>query len=263
MSYFAKKIKLILPPFIFTVLKNIYVGIRFCCRYYFFIQDYLKFKEISETDNRFSLKWKSRYPRLDDKTNQTNFNRHYVYHTAWAARVVEKIKPEFHTDISSSLYFSSIVSAFVPVKFYDYRPANLNLNNYSGEKADLLSLPFNDESLKSLSCMHTVEHVGLGRYGDSLDAQGDLKAIKELIRVLARGGSLLFVAPIGKPKILYNAHRVYSYAMIREYFSDLHLKEFALIPENEKDGGLVYNPSQDLINKQKADGCGCFWFIKE
>ncbi len=34
--------------------------------------------------------------------------------------------------------------------------------------------------------MHVVEHVGLGRYGDPLDPDGDLKAIAELKRVTAR-----------------------------------------------------------------------------
>jgi hypothetical protein len=36
--------------------------------------------------------------------------------------------------------------------------------------------------------MHVVEHIGLGRYGEPMDEQGDLKAIEELKRVLAPGG---------------------------------------------------------------------------
>ena len=74
--------------------------------------------------------------------------------------------------------------------------------------ADLANLPFEINSVQSLSCMHTVEHVGLGRYGDPIDPDGDLKAIKEIKRVLAVNGNLLFVVPIGKPKIVYNAHRI-------------------------------------------------------
>ncbi|NDC42314.1 MAG: DUF268 domain-containing protein, partial [Chitinophagia bacterium] len=56
-------------------------------------------------------------------------------------------------------------------------------------------LPFESDSIPSLSCMHTIEHVGLGRYGDQLDPQGDLKAIAELKRVVQPGGDLLFVTP--------------------------------------------------------------------
>ncbi len=225
----------------------------------FIIGDYFKFNK--KNDGRFSVKLKDFYPCIFDKTSETKFDKHYIYHTAWAARKVHQINPEFHTDISSSLYFSSIVSAFVPVKFYDYRPAKLNLSDLQSNKADLLDLPFGDGSIHSLSCMHTIEHVGLGRYGDPIDPEGDLKAIKELKRVLAPGGSLLFVVPIGKPRIQFNAHRVYSYDQIIDYFKEVKLKEFSLIPQREKDGGIIYNASQELADKETY-GCGCFWFIK-
>jgi len=224
------------------------------------IGDYFAFKKAAGRNGRFTVNLGDAYPCPFDKTMLTGFDRHYVYHTAWAARKVAYIKPEVHTDISSSLYFSSIVSAFVPVKFYDYRPADLQLSGLLSEKADLLALPFADNSVASLSCMHTVEHVGLGRYGDPIDLDGDLKAIKELQRVLAPGGSLLFVVPIGKAKIQFNAHRIYSYAMIMEYFNDLELREFSLIPETS--GSMIVNATREQADEE-AYGCGCFWFVKK
>lgn len=230
-------------------------------KYINFISDYVNFNRLN-LKKRFKLSWKNRYSCLDDKTEKTSFDRHYIYHTAWASRILAKTKPKKHIDISSSLYFSSIVSAFIPIDFYDYRSPELKLSNLNVDKADLISLPFKNESISSLSCMHTVEHIGLGRYGDPLDPEGDLKAIKELIRVLAPNGSLLFVVPIGgKPKIMFNAHRVYTYEQVFKYFSQLKLKEFALISEESKDGGLINSPSKKLLNKQKY-ACGCFWFKK-
>ncbi len=226
-----------------------------------FISDYIKFKQLN-FDNRFDIDWGNKYPCLNDKTEETLFDRHYIYHTAWAARILSKTKPNKHVDISSSLYFSSLVSAFTPVDFYDFRPPQLKLSNLTVRRANLLSLSFKDNSIASLSCMHTVEHIGLGRYGDQLDPEADLKAIKELIRVLAPNGSLLFVVPIGgKPKIMFNAHRIYTYEQIMEYFSQLQLKEFVLIPEKSVHGGLVNTPSKDLLDKQTY-ACGCFWFTK-
>jgi SAM-dependent methyltransferase len=161
-------------------------------------------------------------------------------------------------DVSSSLYFCALVSAFVPIKFYDFRPADLRLTNLSSGRADLLVLPFTDASVHSLSCMHVVEHVGLGRYGEPLDPNGDLKAIAQLRRVLAPGGSLLFVVPVGKPKIKFNAHRIYSYAQIIKAFPDLQLREFALIPDNPHEG-LIEDGAAQKADEQKY-GCGCFWF---
>ncbi len=228
----------------------------------FIVLDYYAFKR-SRGSERFKLSLKDAFPQIKDRTIETGFDRHYVYHTSWAARVVKEINPEFHTDISSSLFFSGIVSAFVPVHFYDYRPANLGLSNLQSSKADLHNLGFADKSIHSLSCMHTIEHIGLGRYGDPIDGLGDLKAIKELKRVTAENGSLIIVVPIGKPKIEFNAHRIYSYEQIMSYIEDseFKLKEFTFIFENAKDGGMVRNADPAL--SQNADyACGCFWFVR-
>lgn len=225
-----------------------------------FNREFNDYKKLSlKFDNRFELKWSDRWACLNDKTSQTLFDAHYVYHTAWAARKVADLKPGFHVDLSSSLYFSAITSAFVPVKFFDFRPAKLNLNNFDSDFADIKKLSFEDKSLYSLSCMHVVEHIGLGRYGDEFDPEGDLKAIKELKRVLADEGHLFFVVPIGKPKIQFNAHRIYAYNQIIDYFSDLHLHEFSLISDN---GEFFTDASPELADKQKY-GCGCFWYIKK
>jgi SAM-dependent methyltransferase len=150
-----------------------------------------------QTASRFALRWQDRLLCLSDATILTNFDRHYVFHTAWACRILAESRPTVHVDISGSLYFVSTASAFVPIRFYDYRPAKLGLIGLTCEQADLTQLNFADESIASLSCMHVVEHVGLARYGDPLDYDGDLKAVAELRRVLAVGGQLLFVVPIG------------------------------------------------------------------
>jgi hypothetical protein len=160
----------------------------------FVLNDYFKFKS-KDKNRRFKIPLNSVYPCLFENTPYTRFDTHYIYHTAWAARKVREIDAVEHTDISSSLYFSSIVSAFKPVKFYDFRPAKLNLSNLVSEPADLTQLRFADNSFQSLSCMHTVEHVGLGRYGDHIDPDGDMQAARELERVVAKGGSLLFCCP--------------------------------------------------------------------
>jgi len=210
---------------------------------------------------RFEMEWEARMPCYGDDTPNTDFDRHYVYHPAWAARIVREIAPDKHVDISSTLYFCSMLSAFIPVDFYDYRPAKLELTGLRSKPGDLMALPFADNSLPSLSCMHTVEHIGLGRYGDPLDPDGDLKAIAELKRVVKPGGSLLFVTPTGRPRIVYNAHRIYSYDQVLEAFIGFDLREFALVPDKDEDGGLIRNATPAMANVQSY-GCGCYWFVK-
>lgn len=249
-------------------LKNAFVKLpKFLQNYIFFmngyipfLKDFRKFSELNKEDKRFNAKWSERYPSVLDRTKNTDFNRHYVYHTSWAARKVKEINPEYHVDVSSSLYFAGILSSFIPVHFYDYRPAELVLDNFTSKAGDLLNLPFEDNSVKCLSCMHVVEHVGLGRYGDPLDPKGDIKAMNELKRVIAKGGYLLFVVPMGKPNIEYNSHRIYSLSMIKEYFSDMILEEFMFIPESE--GPMIKDASEEVVLKDKF-ACGCFLFKKQ
>lgn len=222
-----------------------------------FQKAYHQFKKLVN-DNRFSLNEKDLYPCLDDNTTNTNFDAHYVYHPAWAARIVKEINPEFHIDISSTLHFCSILSAFVKVKFYDYRPAKLNLSNLSSDSIDLTNIFFEDNSLDSVSCMHTIEHIGLGRYGDPIDSLGDVKAINELKRITKNGGNLLIVVPVGKPKIMFNAHRIYSFELINGLMDGFELVEFSMVYDNHD---FIRNANLEDVAKQNY-GCGCFWYKK-
>jgi SAM-dependent methyltransferase len=226
-----------------------------------FVASFERFAQLAEAeqDRRFPVDWEDRHPCLEDATATTGFDRHYVYHPAWAARIVAERAPALHVDIASTLHFSSQLSAFVPVAYFDYRPADLWLDNLISGAVDLTALPFEDGSLDSLSCMHTVEHIGLGRYGDPLDPLGDRKAAAELARVLAPGGSLLFVVPVGTPRIMFNAHRIYGYEQVLDLFPGLTVAEFALIPEDGRDGGLIRDADPALVAGQRY-GCGCFHF---
>ncbi len=213
-------------------------------------RDFLKFRRMASSGNRFPLRWDDRLIIANENTATTDFPRNYVYHTAWAARMLRQIQPDRHVDVSSSLYFSAIVSAFVPVDFYDYRPAKLVLNNFTSSRGDLTRLDFADASVECLSCMHVVEHIGLGRYGDPLDPDGDLKAIAELKRVVRPGGHLLFVVPTGQARICYNAHRVYGYRQVLSYFSEMQLVETALVTaDGAPPEGLKSNAPEELVNQ--------------
>ena len=239
----------------------IYMNIRRLLALSWFTHDYVKFKKLNLSDRRFNLYFSKIQPILIDKTSTTQFEPHYVYHPAWAARIIAKNKPVKHVDISSILQFSTIVSAFIPVDFYDYRPAKLSLSGLESKHGDLTQLAFTDNVVESLSCMHTLEHVGLGRYGDPIDPIGDIKAAAELARVLKVGGSFIFVTPVGKPQIAFNAHRVYSFEQVMGLFPTLKLVEFSLVPDNYREEGFIQNAEPALVKDQDW-GCGCFHFTK-
>ncbi len=225
-----------------------------------FFPEFNKFKQMN--DGRFNVSLANILPIITNETQETGFDRHYVYHTSWPLRKLMQINPAVHTDFSSSLYFIGMASAHFNIDFYDYRPADIVLDKLKTGSCDLNNLHFESNSIESLSCMHVIEHIGLGRYGDEIDPKGDLKAISELKRVCSINGNLLFVVPVGKPRILFNANRVYSVEQIISYFAGFDLVEFSLITDNAKDGGILTNPSEDILKKQTY-GCGCFWFRKQ
>ncbi len=235
---------------LFRRLANLLISLRL-------LGDWLAFRRRS--DGRFPLRWRDNLPQLQDKTQDTAFDLHYIYHPAWAARILAKTKPREHVDFSSSLSFNVLVSAFLPVRFYDYRPAHLELSGLTSEAADLTALAFPDNNWLSISCLHVLEHIGLGRYGDPLDPQGDLEAMAELMRVLAPGGNLLIAVPVGRPRLRFNAHRIYSYEQVIAAFAGLELIEFSLISENQ---GRLIAPADPALVAQEKYGCGCFWFKK-
>lgn len=240
---------------------KLYMSLSNISNYMSFWISFFKFRKMN--DRRFELKFSGIKPCIHDNTSNTNFDTHYVYHPAWAARVVKKINPPLHIDISSTLHFCSMLSAFIPTQFYDYRPANISLTGLKSSSADLNNLFFEDKSIESISCMHTIEHIGLGRYGDPIDPFADIKAINELKRVTKSNGNILFVVPVGgKPRIEFNAHRIYTYSQIIEFFSDCELKNFSLVPNTYKDINFIENATQEQSNAQTY-GCGCFWFIKK
>jgi SAM-dependent methyltransferase len=128
-------------------------------------------------------------------------------------------------------------------------------------QGDLTGLDIASGSLSSVSCMHVIEHIGLGRYGDALDPCGDLRAIGELKRIVAPAGLLYMVVPTGLPCIAFNAHRVYAAEHFVTYFSDAFvLEDFYFVP-----GPGIFAPMSNppLAETRAWDyGCGCYLFRK-
>lgn len=70
----------------------------------------------------------------------------------------------------------------------------------------------------------SFEHDGLGRYGDPLNPEGDLEAMKNMKTVLKKDGLLYLAVPTGMDKVVWNAHRIYGKIRL-----PLLLKEWELI----------------------------------
>lgn len=117
---------------------------------------------------------------------------------------------------------------------------------------------FEDNSINSLSSLHAVEHFGLGRYGDPINPEAPWEAMAELERVLKPGGKLYFSVPVGKERLCFNAHRIFSPRTILEGFSKLQLEDFAAVNDN----GDLEKEIGPYDAKNFSYGCGLFKFSK-
>jgi len=249
-NYFYLLYRLVSP--IFNPLK-FYSGIT---GYSWFLRDMIKFKKM---DSSAKLLTKNLFPILNEKTPQTFFDVHYFYQQLWAFEHIYKRKPKSHVDVGSTYSMSGYISKITKSIFVDIRPIRTSLENLEVINGDILKLPFKKKSIKSLSCLHVVEHVGLGRYGDAINPEGAKNACEELVRVLAKNGHLYFSTPIGKNRICFNAHRVHAPEMILKYFSGLKLLEFSVVDD---DGKYHENVNYKKYNKINY-GCGFFLFTKQ
>jgi hypothetical protein len=202
--------------------------------------------------------WGDLYPCLLDWTVNTPFDAHYFYQGAWLGRKLKAANATNHVDIASSVLTISVLSAFVDTVFVDYRPLKANLSGLQSIPGDILDLPFEGGSQSSLSCLHVIEHIGLGRYGDPLNPKGSIEAALELQRILAVGGNLYLALPIGRERICFNAHRVHSPNTVLGMFPELQLVDFSFVD----DKGQFY-PEAGLESAQHLEyGCGLYHFQK-
>lgn len=177
------------------------------------------------------VRFRDLYPCLNEKGSDSQSGKgHYFYQDIWALQKIASSGVRKHIDVGSRIDgFAGQCSAICEIEFVDIRPVDLALDNFSMREGSVLSLPYDDGSIESLSCLHVLEHIGLGRYGDELDPDGSRKAALELRRVLAVGGNLYIGAPIGRERVCFNAHRVFSPSTFLGYFKDLKLISFSAV----------------------------------
>lgn len=197
-------------------------------------------------------------PCLMDRVSHTPFDPHYFYQAAWMARNLAKAKPEGHVDVGSDIGMLGVLSAYVPILFVDYRPLHVRQEGLAPIAGDVTRLPFANSSLSSLSCLHVIEHIGLGRYGDEIDPAGCFSGLSELERVLARGGRLYLSTPVGRERVCFNAHRVFAAATILKALPSLRLVRFGLVD----DQGHFAETCEISCADNLFYGCGMFVMTK-
>jgi SAM-dependent methyltransferase len=221
-----------------------------------FFQDLFIYRKASSGE---TIAWRDLYPSLLDRVIKTPFDPHYFYQGAWLAREVAASGARYHVDIGSSIMTIGALSGFVRTTFVDYRPLQTVLTGLNCQAGDINHLSFEDNSVTSLSCMHVIEHIGLGRYGDPLDPDGSIRAARELQRVLKPGGLLFLSVPVGRERVCFNSHRIFAPDKIQVLFPGLKLISFSYVSD---DGHFFTGrPTSEAAGSEYA--CGMYVFKKE
>lgn len=227
-----------------------------------FVRDYLAFKKMAGHDTAFPVPLGELYPCLYDRYAQAgNYLGHYFYQDLWASRKVLQSGVSHHYDIGSRLDgFIAQCLTFCEVTMLDIRPLDVKVKNLNFVQANCTNMPHVlSNSITSLSTLHAVEHFGLGRYGDPINPCAYKQAISEIKRVIAVNGDVYFSVPIGKQRVQFNAHRVFSPGYVLDLFDGFDLKEFSAVNDN---GELVECAELDaFVDANYA--CGLFHFRNE
>lgn len=206
----------------------------------------------------FSLRW---LPILSDRYMASGVARgHYFHQDLWAARHVYARNPRCHVDIGSRIDgFVAHLLVFREVEVLDVRELESTVSALHFRQADLMQAGSVDaSSTDSLSCLHALEHFGLGRYGDPIDADGWYTGLQNLACMLSSAGRLYLSVPIGPQVIEYNAQRIFAPGTIVDAAQSLGLMlvEFSYVD----DAGEFHENCHIDEAFACQFGCACYVF---
>ena len=192
-------------------------------------------------------------PCLHDRYEESGTTKsEYFWQDLLVARWIYQTQPQRHVDVGSRLDgFVAHVASFREIEVFDVRPNTIHIPGVIFKQADLMqqdALPADGVGYcDSLSCLHAIEHFGLGRYGDPIDPKGHERGIFNMARLLQPGGKFYLSAPIGQERVEFNANRVLDPRTIIRCAEStgLHLQQLTVIGV----GGAVrrVQPKEDAL----------------
>lgn len=231
-----------------------------------YLKDLCKFCNESKK-LKLSKRWPTyRYPLLLDRNSQAASLSEYFWQDLYVAKKILEMNPVRHVDIGSRIDgFISHLACVRDVEVFDIRPLNEKIPNVKFTKFDITNPGINLLAVSDcVTCLHTLEHIGLGRYGDVIDPNGWEIALQSLANLLKPSGSLWISVPVGVQLIQFNAHRVFSPFTVVNQASEvgLELSKFISIEASVVSESHDFNFDFNRVSKLKY-ALGIFNFIKQ
>jgi hypothetical protein len=192
----------------------------------------------------------------------------YFWQDLLVARWIFERNPQKHVDVGSRVDgFVAHVASYREIEVFDVRPTSTRVSGVTFKQADLMQPveSVGEEYCDSLSCLHAIEHFGLGRYGDPIDPLGYQRGLASLARLLMVGGRLYLSTPIGQERVEFNANRVFDPRTIIRFAerNGLRLQELTSIDAAGTISPIVVT-EQSLLQLARARYClGLFVFTRD
>jgi hypothetical protein len=209
------------------------------------------------------------YPCLNDRFASGGIATGHYFHTdLHVARLIHSRRPSRHVDVGSRVDgFVAHVAVTTPIEVLDIRPLSTTAAGITFTRRDIMvSDPAFDDYCDSLSCLHALEHFGLGRYGDAVDYYGYRTGWRNLTRMVRTGGTFYFAVPISRTqRIEFDAHRVFGlpYIVSELVGERFEVASFAYVD----DAGDLHTDvnTRDAAAQRSFDleyGCGIFELVR-
>lgn len=218
-------------------------SLKFSIKY---LVDLYKFKKIYR--GRISIK-----PSLQDFNDQSGKISEYTVQDLFVAQKIFLSKPKHHVDIGSRVDgFITNISTFMKVEIFDIRELKSFNPNITSKKVDIFSNLIPENYTKSLSCLHTIEHFGLGRYGDDIIHNGLERGLAQLSKILKKDGLLYLSTPVGNEMVEFNSNWIFDLKKIIDVSKTHDLQVLEIFILNKKNN-LFKQINIDEINYEKLN----------
>ncbi len=229
----------------------------------FYFRDLRRLKRQKGADKRFVFG--TPFPILHERNESAGATSgHYFQQDLFVAKCIYRNAPKKHVDIGSRIDgFVAHVAAFREIEIFDIRKLDSPASNIIFKQADLTKLPIELIAYcDSISSLHAIEHFGLGRYGDEVDYEGHIKAIRNIAAILQPGGAFYFSVPMGEPqRIEFNAHRIFSLRyLVNLLYQEFDIRAFSYIDDSSNIHEFVSLNDNGAIDTSYGCryGCGIF-----
>lgn len=146
----------------------------------------------------------------DKKAFSGSADGHYFWQDLICAKWIFEESPESHLDVGSRVDgFIGHLLTFMKVSQIDVRENQLQIEGFNSVVADLTkNFKESEEKFPSVSSLHSLEHFGLGRYGDSISPMGHEVGLLNLSTYVSPGGYLYISHPVGNDVVQFNSQRL-------------------------------------------------------